>query len=287
MTARLPSEARELAVQSGFPADSFAVVERPGVPRPLVRWSSGELLVEVATSPDGRRRNLLESVGRSWADTHGVPVPQVLGVAPDGSWLLSRRLRTQVPHGPGYVRRALEVARAVRDAPALPVLPIGLDASTWRAPRRTWAARQARGLLNRVPVRLWLAARDQFRELPRDTISHGDYYPRNVLNGPRGEIAIVDWEYLGMAPRYFDEMRFWTLLAEPDDREAALEAVLVGCPRSDWWSVGALALWLAVRLLGENAKAPRGLRNETDLRHARSMVPEASRLARQLGAWPL
>lgn len=96
----------------------------------------------------------------------------------------------------------------------------------------------------------------------------------------------MDWEYVGWAPRYADEVRFWSLLPDRRDRDTALELILEGAPQSAWKDVGALALWLSLRLLGENAKAPAAIRNADDLEHARRLLPEAYDLARRLGGWP-
>lgn len=282
----LPASLVQRLHSLGVPAEQLSARDRPGVPRPLRRWTGNGLLVEVATSDEGRRRNLLEARGRQWAQRHAIPVPEVVDAAEDGAWLISHMTDSVAPRGTQYVDLALETAARIQLCKDLPEQHSTL-ASTWRAPRRTVIARQARGMLLGVPTRLWLASRAAARRLPVTSVAHGDYYHRNVLLGRDGALRVIDWEFLGVAAPYTDAMRLWTVLPERDDRQYLIDSVLRSTTRDQWPTVGTQALWLSLRLLGENAKAPRSVRNSHDLAHARAMIPEARTIAERLGAWPL
>jgi aminoglycoside phosphotransferase (APT) family kinase protein len=199
--------------------------------------------------------------------------------------LLSAWVDPCAAEGPEYVQRAIEVADRIAATPEPP--GVERDASSWRAPRRTVVTRAARNISGGVPLRLWLAARRQAGSLPHPrTVAHGDFYPRNVL-WARSGIHVVDWEYAGWAPRHTDLLRLWSILRRRDDRDRVISSVLADADDQERARVGSLLLWLSLRLLGENLSAARANRNAADLAHARAMVPEASRLARRLGAWPL
>ncbi len=136
-------------------------------------------------------------------------------------------------------------------------------------------------------MRLWWAARAAARTLPQVPVAHGDYYHRNVLWRPEGELCVVDWEYLGAGPRHGDLLRLWTILPDRADRDALLDRILAAAPAAQHREVATLGLWLALRLLGENLKAAREDRNSADLAHAWSIQSEARALARAHNAWPL
>jgi hypothetical protein len=262
------------------------VLVRPSSPaHPLTRYRCDGVVVEVAVGEAGRRRLRVEASGRAWADKHGIPTVPVLDTEPDGAWLLSAWVDPCAAEGPDYVRGAIEVADRIAATPEPP--DVELDASSWRAPRRTVVTRAVRNITGGVPLRLWLAARRQARSVPHPrAVAHGDFYPRNVL-WARSGIHVVDWEYVGWAPRHTDLLRLWSILRRRDDRDRVISSVLADADDQERARVGSLLLWLSLRLLGENLSAARANRNAADLAHARAMVPEASRLARQLGAWPL
>lgn len=265
---------------NGVDRDALTPMRRPGPPRPVRRLTGAGYLVDVAVGESGRRRNLLEASGRDWARRQGVATPQVWALGPRGGWLISEHVRAHpVTSGP-LLRQAIEVARRIEVAE--PPTRI-TDASTWHAPRRSLPLRAARLVLNGFPAREWRAAQAKVRGLPRDGVAHGDFYYRNVL-APAGTSALVviDWEYLAPAPHNTDLLRMWSTLQDVESRSVVLEAVLSGTPASAWQTVGELAHWLALRLLGENLSARPGQRDPTTLAHAQLVVGEARRLSRRL-----
>ena len=96
--------------------------------------------VYVADSAEGRRRIHLEAKRLAWAAQHGIGVPPVVAVSPDGSWLATARVPDDEPAGPAYVHAALAVAEAVGTAPLPPPsLLAGTEerrASRWTLPVR-------------------------------------------------------------------------------------------------------------------------------------------------------
>lgn len=253
-------------------------------PRPVEQYAADGIVVDLATAPSGRDLNRLELRGRRWASGLGLDTPEVLAAAADGTWVLSRRLPLRRASGVGYVDQALLTAEVIAGGPPPPPGP---PATAWRGSRRSLVARTVRGVAAGVPLRLWWAARAAARSLPQVPIAHGDFYHRNVLwPADRDRVAVVDWEYLGPGPRHGDLVRMWTILPDADDRGLLLDRLLGRLPRGEWREVGTLLVWLSLRLLGENAKAPRRHRSPADLAHARRMVPEALRIATGLGAWP-
>lgn len=269
----------------GLDPDRLILVRPASPAHPLARYRGDGVVVEVAAGEAGRRRLRVEAAGRAWADKHGIPTVPVLQAEPDGAWLVSTWIDAYAAEGPDYVRQAIEVAERITAAPEPP--SVERDASSWRAPRRTVVSRALRNISGGVPLRLWLAARRQARSVPHPrAVAHGDFYPRNVL-WAQSAVHVVDWEYVGWAPRHTDLLRLWSILRRRDDRQLVISSVLADADDEERARVGSLLLWLSLRLLGENLSAARADRDAADLAHARAMVPEASRLARQLGAWPL
>ena len=101
-------------------------------------------------------------------------------------------------------------------------------------------------------------------------MAHGDFYPGNVLGAADGRVLVVDWEYVGHAPRHTDLARLWSVLPAVDDREQVLAELLRDADATGGRRVGALLLWHALRLWGENLSAPRRDRNAITLAHARA-----------------
>jgi thiamine kinase-like enzyme len=112
-------------------------------------------------------------------------------------------------------------------------------------------------------------------------MAHGDFYRRNILGTGSG-VMLVDWEYMGLAAFGTDLLRLWTTQHEREDREQIMEHLMSTTPRSRWADVGKLALWLSLRLLGENLSVPRRDQRPSDREHARVMLSEARMWARTL-----
>jgi aminoglycoside phosphotransferase (APT) family kinase protein len=287
MTARLPvpAAARALLAEHGVDGDELRPYGKLGLRRPVARLGAGRVVLEMALNDDGRARIRRELWGRAWAARAGLPTAAVHGADGDGSWLLAEWVEPAPAAGARYLERALAMASALALAEPPPSAP---GASVWRSPRRAALVRTGRALAGRMPLRLWWAARRAARALPVVPIAHGDYYHRNVLWRPeRDEVCIVDWEYLGPGPRHGDALRLWTVLPTRADRDALLARLFAAAPVAQHREIALLALWLSLRLLGENIKSPRADRNDADLAHAWSLQPEARALAKANGAWPL
>jgi hypothetical protein len=290
------TESSTTARTDGLPADLLTALARIGVaadrlveqpqtrPRPVRRLVGAGLVVDLARDGVGRHHNAQEAFGRRWATDHGLPTATLHAVGAGHSWLLGEYLVAGQPTGPDYVAQALEIADRLALLPA----PTGGPAPTlWRAPRRTLAIRMARLVAAGLPVRTWYTARAMALALPPAVTAHGDYYFRNVLwTGPTRGVRLVDWEYLGRAPRHADALRLWSCLKDPDDRNLLVETLLRNAPQPEHRQIGLQAHWLGLRLFAENLSAPRSHRNTADARHARLMVDEGRRLAQDLGAWP-
>jgi hypothetical protein len=261
-------------------------VLRPGAGRrtETVRCVHAGRVLEVAVGAEGRRRLRVEIAGRAWARERGIVTPEVLDADPDGAWLLGAWLEPVRPIGAGYVDAAVATARLIARQPEPPEAVV--EASSWRASRRDLLVRGMRVVSGGVPPRLWRAARLQVAEVGGErVVAHGDFYPHNVL-GTRSGVSVVDWEYVGWAPRSADLVRLWTLLPESADRDRLLAHLSADQPALERRRIGALVLWHALRLLGENLSVARTEQNPVTLRHARAIVPEACEVARDLGAWP-
>jgi hypothetical protein len=253
--------------------------------RALRRWRAGDLVIDVATHADGARRLRLEAGGRRWAAARGIATPTLLDADPDGRWTVGAWVDAPRSSGPAYLAACLAAAARIAQQTDLPT--VADDATSWRAPRRTAVARTARTVAGGVPPRLWRAAKRQVQELDHPVeVAHGDFYPGNVLGAADGHVLVVDWEYVGLAPRHTDLARLWSVLSDADDRERVLAEMVRGADATERRRVGALLLWHALRLWGENLSAPRRDRNLVTLAHARTVVGDARLLARSMGAWP-
>ncbi|MGH3383389.1 MAG: phosphotransferase family protein [Nocardioidaceae bacterium] len=268
----------------GLDPDTWVEARATSATYPLRRYRDGGLVVEVAADAEGRRRLRVEASSRAWASAHDIPTPTVQAADPDGRWLVAEWVDPTDSSGQEYVSRSIEVAGRIAVVGAPPA--VGPDASTWRAPRRSTLTRAVRNVVGGVPPRLFLAARRQVAALdhPRE-VAHGDFYPHNVIGSASG-VQVVDWEYVGWAPRHTDLIRMWSVLRSRSDRDQLMVALLDGADPTERRRVGALLLWHSLRLLGENLSAPRRGRDPGNTEHARAMVPEASAWAVDLGAWP-
>ncbi len=267
----------------GVDRDELRPIALPNGRAHVQRWVGGGIGVDVALTSDARRRIRLEVSRRDWAHQAGVPVPRVLAADHGGSWIISDWINGSRACGREYVGAALESAVCIAGTSGFPA---SLEGSSWRAPRSTRPLRAARLALGGMPLRVWRAARAQALRLPRGQLAHNDFYPKNVI-ASGGTAYVVDWEHAATAPRHTDELRLWSTLRDRDDRELVMQVVLARAGPSGHRDVGALLLWLSLRLLGENLSAAPENRTPASLAHAQSMLPEASEWARRLGAWPL
>jgi hypothetical protein len=284
--ARLPEPVRALLTALGVSPGGLRPTRGLGPRRPVHRLVGGGIVVEIANAGEAARLRLRREVwGRDWARNVGVATVPMLGSDPDGRWLVSEWWEPSAPAGNAFLDDA--VAAALRIA-AAPTPPAGPPPNVWASSPRAVPVRLARGLLGGVPTRLWWAARQAATTLPKTPVAHGDFYHRNALWCPeRGGVQVVDWEYLGPGLLHGDLLRLWTLLPARADRDTLLARVLGLVPAAQHRDVGKLALYLALRLLGENVKGARRDRHAADLAHARTIQPEARALARELDAWPL
>ncbi|SHN46363.1 phosphotransferase [Cryptosporangium aurantiacum] len=285
MTPSLPPAVRTLLTDAGIPPETLRTAAFAGPRRPVQRLLGDGVVVEVASTETGRLRLRRELWGREWARQVGVPTVPVLDADPGGGWMVAEWWRPHPPTGTEFLDAAVTTALRIAGSP--PPQP-GPPPARWTSPR--WAApiRLARGALGGVPTRLWLAARRAAAALPSVPVAHGDFYHRNALWCPeQGGVHVVDWEYLGHGPKHGDLLRLWTLLPHRTDRDALLDRLLALTPPGEHRAVGTLALYLALRLLGENVKGQRADRHRADLDHARTIQPEARAVARSLDAWPV
>jgi Phosphotransferase enzyme family len=234
----------------------------------------------IAVDAEGRRRNLIEHACRVWAAERGIPCPAVLDVAASGSWLLAERVSARPAEGLSYVHAALDTADLIsaQQAPSLPMF-----ASQWRGSRRSMAARVLRGLGGGLDLGGFVRTRRAAAALTDRTTAHGDFYRRNVLSCAEDGVSIIDWEFIGDAPRWTDHLRLWSTLRCPEDRAAAwqrIRNVAVSAAKVEHLRV--LIAWLSHRLLAENLAAPAAERNKSDLRHARHIVLEARSVSADL-----
>ncbi|GAA3397430.1 phosphotransferase [Cryptosporangium minutisporangium] len=280
----LPPALRSLLADVGVPPDALTTAGFVGPRRPVHRLLGGGLVVEVASTDAGRLRLQRELWGREWARQVGVRTVPILGADRSGGWMVAEWWRPAPPAGAAFLDDAVATALQIAGSP--PPAP-GPPPAHWRSPRRTAPIRLVRGLLGGVPTRLWLAARRAAATLPSVPVAHGDFYHRNALWCPeRGGVHVVDWEYLGPGRKHGDLLRLWTLLPDRADRDALLHRILDLTPPDEHREVGTLALYLALRLLGENVKGSPADRHRADLEHARSIQPEARAVALALDAWP-
>ena len=264
--------------QAGQDPGAFTYAAKPGPPTALRTFLGEDSVLTVAVDADGRRQNLVEAACRAWASPHGVGCPAVLASAPDGAWLHAERVRAGRPEGEAYVHAALDAADRVAALPP-PVLPAA--PSSWRPDRAQRLLSAARGTLGGLDVPRFLRARRAAGELTARSTSHGDYYRRNVLHVPGSGVSVVDWEFVGEAPRWTDHVRFWSTLRRAEDRREAWARTSATAraagPESEA-HLRVLAGWLGLRLLAENLAAPRHQRDADDLAHARVLAREARAL---------
>jgi hypothetical protein len=265
--------------QAGLDQRAFTYEPKPGPPTPLRTHLGPDAIFTVAVDAEGRRQNLIEQACRTWAADHGIRCPRVLRYASAGDWMLAERVLTVRPEGSAYVHAALDTADRVAAA-ELPELPA--PASQWRASRRSRVVRVARSVVGRLDVAGFVGARRAATALRDVCTSHGDFYRRNVLASDAGSVSVIDWEFVGPAPRWTDHLRLWSTLRREDDRAEAWHRITADRAAGEIAHLRVLTRWLSLRLLAENLAAPPTQRNTADLAHARRVVVEARSLSAAL-----
>jgi aminoglycoside phosphotransferase len=244
-------------------------------------------ILDLAVTESGRLRLRAELRGRRWAEERGIGVPDVLGAADDGRWLLSRRVHPGPVGGARWTQEAIEAA--VRIAPPPP--PPG---SPWRpeefgALRTTWVRHalgtvEDVGRLVRGGVRLGelRAVRSAAGELPLAETCHGDLRAANlVLDGEVGGIVVLEWAGVRTGPRHHDLLTLWATSAGDTDRARIAEAVLERTAAWEHPDVG--LLWQAIALEQLVARLTRPDRGDgLDASFARARLAEARRIAADL-----
>lgn len=264
--------------EAGLEQSAFTYVAKPGPVTPLRTYMSDDRVLTVALDAEGRRQNLIEQACRVWAKKRGVRSPVIVDFAREGDWLHAERVRVQSPQGPLYVHAALDAADRVAggEPPVISVPP-----SQWRSSSSPRVGPVIRGVLGGLNPVTFVQSRRAAAELTDLTTCHGDFYRRNVLFGESGMVSIVDWEFVGRAPRWTDHLRFWSTLRRPEDRNEAWNRLL-DTSRDHTRHLSILTHWLCQRLLAENLASPPALRNFEDLKHARRLAVEGRRLSAEL-----
>lgn len=266
---KIPHPAALRALQDHGAQHPPQLVPTEGPVKPLATFRADHLVMMVARNDVGRYQNLLESAGRDWASGHSIVTPEILAVDSAGQWLVGMWETTAEPSGADYVTESLRIADQIMVSPAWdPPLP----PSTWSASTRGRLGRVRRMVMAGINLKKWLAAREAARQLTDISMSHNDFYFRNVLRTSSDQVVIVDWEFAGLAPRFTDHLRMWSTLKDPKDRELALEMILDDRTSQELEHIGILGRWLTYRVFAENLAVPRKLQNPPDLEHARRGV---------------
>jgi aminoglycoside phosphotransferase len=272
-----------LLVQLGVEPALVAVTDFGGS-LGIVQGVLADRVVDLAVTESGRLRIRAELRGRRWAEERGIGVPEVLGSAEDGRWLLSRRVRPAPAGGPRWTEEA--VAMAVRIAP-LPA-PAG---EPWQPPSERALIRARAGLgdagrLMRGGIRLGelRAVRAAARQLPRSEVAHGDFRAANaVLDEELGRMVVLEWCGVHAGPRHRDLLTLWATTAGGDDRGRIADVVVERT--AGWEKPDVGLLWHAVALeqLVERVTRPdRG--DGLDVGFARRRLADARRMAAELGS---
>jgi aminoglycoside phosphotransferase len=281
------SRVSALLAELGVTQPLLAVTDR-GARLGVVQGVLADRILDLAVTESGRLRLQGELRGRRWADERGIGVPDVLGAADDGRWLLSRRVHPGPVGGPRWTEEAIEAA--VRIAPLPP--PPG---SAWRPEdgggfrttglRRALGSVEDAGRLVRGGVRLGelRAVRAAARELPLAEVSHGDLRAANlVLDGEVGRIVVLEWAGVRTGPRHHDLLTLWATSAGDGDRARIADAVLARTAAWERPDVG--LLWQAIGLEQLVARLTRPDRGDgLDAAFAHARLAEARRIAADLG----
>jgi aminoglycoside phosphotransferase len=241
-------------------------------------------VVDLAVTESGRLRILAELRGRRWAEERGIGVPEVMGAADDGRWLLSHRVHPAAAGGPRWIEAAVDAAVRIAPLPAPPGEP-------WAPPvvrrgGRALSSVEDVGRLLRAGVRLGelRAVRAAVRRLPLSEVGHGDYRAANAVLDEEGErLVVLEWAGVRPGPRHRDLLMLWATTADDDDRQTVADVVL---DRTAGWEepdVGLLWHAVALEQLVERVTRP-GRGDGLDVDFARRRLAEARRMAARLGS---
>lgn len=237
----------------------------------------------MADHPGRRARIILEAGRLRWAASVGVSVPPVVDHAPDGAWLVTRRVANDPGRGAGYVEAVTPIARAIESAPPPPA-ELLTPPGHWRAPRRSLVVRSLRMALSPLAIREFRELQRAALALPEDTPCHGDFHTRNVLYDATSRTAcLVDWERFGYAARGTDLFTLWPTLLDADARAGVLEAALAGSNPAERARLGVLHRWLALRNLAIIVTEDR-LRDR-DRDRARAAADRVAEARRNVESW--
>jgi aminoglycoside phosphotransferase len=281
------SRVSALLAELGVTQSLLAVTDR-GARLGVVQGVLADRILDLAVTETGRLRLRAEVRGRRWAAERGIGVPDVLGAADDGRWLLSRRVHPGPVGGARWTEEA--IGAALRIAPLPP--PPG---SPWRPEdggavrttglRRALGSVEDAGRLLRGGVRLGelRAVRATAGELPLAEACHGDLRAANlVLDGEAGGIVVLEWAGVRMGPRHHDLLTLWATSAGHADRARIADAVLERTAAWEHPDVG--LLWQAIALEQLVARLTRPDRGDgLDAAFARARLAEARRIAADLG----
>lgn len=261
--------------------------DKPGPPRPVTRWraelevagANTPALVAVAQNAEAAQRLDHEAQTRQWAQGQGISVPRILAQGP--GWLASELVHPLPDTGRDYVDHALATARLIRAATSAPPQAV----SSWQGSRRNIAQRLVRALVGGLPIGEFRRVRAEAAELPTDVWVHGDYSCANVLRTPSG-VSIIDWEFCGHGIWGTDEIRLWSTMGDPRDRERIMSGFLADLPDHRRRDTGILIHWLALRQLAENLAAPRRHQDPSNVRLGHTTLAEARALRERLTGSP-
>jgi aminoglycoside phosphotransferase len=281
------SRVSALLAELGVTQPLLAVTDH-GARLGVVQGVLADRILDLAVTESGRLRLRAELRGRRWAEERGIGVPDVLGAADDGRWLLSRRVHPGPVGGARWTEEAIEAA--VRIAPLPP--PPG---SPWRSEgggtvrtaglRRALGSVEDAGRLVHGGVRLseLRAVRAAVGELPLAEACHGDLRAANlVLDGEVGGIVVLEWAGVRTGPRHHDLLTLWATSAGDADRARMADVVLEHTAAWEQPDVG--LLWQAIALEQLVARLTRPDRGDgLDAAFAHARLAEARRIAADLG----
>lgn len=203
--------------------------------------------VYLGEDPASRARLEREAALLRWAATQGIPVPAVVERTADR--LVTARVAADPQAGPRFVAAAIAASDSVVAADPPPRELLRTSVSR-RAPRHTIVRRFARMSASPLSVTEFRAARAAALALPHDTMTHGDFHPRNLLyDRAAGVVRLIDWATIGAAPAGTDLLSLWPQLPDPGDRAAVFAAAAEQV--RDPQRLAVLHHWLAARYLAD------------------------------------
>ncbi|GAA3824181.1 aminoglycoside phosphotransferase family protein [Nocardioides panacisoli] len=226
-----------------------------------------DLVVFRAASSGDVLRVRREVEGRQWAARHGIPTAEIVAMDRDCRWLVSRRVHDEPEETTAYAVAALDVAQRIQ---ALPHPRFVTPAATWRAPRRTVPLRATRLVRAGLDLRMFLAVRRAYDQLPRDATVHHDYHRHNVLNTAGPGVTVIDWEHAGTGPRHHDMVRLVVTLHEPAVAEAAWQMLVASVRPHERPALATQLRWLTLRTYASEIAVARHALDQAQGEHRRA-----------------